>query len=115
MPHTTVLTIDFARVGLTETQARASGYEVGVTKLPVTAIPRAHTMRDTDGIWKAVVDTRTDRILGVALFGPENGETLAAVQIAMLADLPYTSLRDMILTHPTMTEGLNLLFAALQR
>ncbi|MER5915764.1 hypothetical protein ABT124_36430 [Streptomyces sp. NPDC001982] len=59
--------------------------------------------------------TRTDRILGVALLGPESGETLAAVQIAMLVDLPYTSLRDMILTHPTMSEGLNLLFAALQR
>ncbi|MFD9655786.1 dihydrolipoyl dehydrogenase family protein [Streptomyces mirabilis] len=115
IPHTTFLTLDFARVGLTETQARAAGYEVGVAKLPVTAIPRARTMRDTDGIWKAVVDTRTDRILGVALLGPESGETLAAVQIAMLADLPYTSLRDMILTHPTMTEGLNLLFAALQR
>ncbi|MFF3877714.1 hypothetical protein [Streptomyces sp. NPDC001978] len=49
------------------------------------------------------------------MLGPESGETLAAVQIAMLVDLPYTSLRDMILTHPTMSEGLNLLFAALQR
>jgi len=35
---------------------------------------------------------------------------MAAVQIAMMADLPYTSLRDAILTHPTMAEGLNALF-----
>jgi pyruvate/2-oxoglutarate dehydrogenase complex dihydrolipoamide dehydrogenase (E3) component len=114
VPHTTFLTPELARIGLTESQARAAGHHVRVARLPVAAIPRARTMRDTDGLWKAVVDARTDRILGVALLGPESGETLTTVQTAMLADLPYTALRDMIITHPTMTEGLNLLFAVLQ-
>ncbi|MGC5007740.1 dihydrolipoyl dehydrogenase family protein [Streptomyces sp. DT203] len=114
IPHTTFLSLDFARVGLTENQARAAGYNVRVAKLPVAAIPRARTMRETDGVWKAVVDAHTDRILGVALLGPEAGETLTTVQTAMLANLPYTALRNMIITHPTMTEGLNLLFATLQ-
>ena len=54
-----------------------------------------------------------DRILGFAMIGPEAGEVMAVVQTAMLGGLPYTVLRDAILAHPTMAEGLNSLFAAL--
>jgi pyruvate/2-oxoglutarate dehydrogenase complex dihydrolipoamide dehydrogenase (E3) component len=43
---------------------------------------------------------------------PEAGEVMATVQMAMLGGLPYTVFRDAILTHPTMAEGLNHLFAA---
>jgi pyruvate/2-oxoglutarate dehydrogenase complex dihydrolipoamide dehydrogenase (E3) component len=75
-------------------------------------IPRARTARETAGVWKAVVDAHTAEILGVALLGHEAGEALTTVQTAMLAGLPYTALRDMVITHPTITEGLNLLFAA---
>jgi pyruvate/2-oxoglutarate dehydrogenase complex dihydrolipoamide dehydrogenase (E3) component len=63
-------------------------------------------------VWKAVVDAHTAEILGVALLGHEAGEALTTVQTAMLAGLPYTALRDMVITHPTITEGLNLLLAA---
>ncbi|MFF3562520.1 dihydrolipoyl dehydrogenase family protein [Streptomyces sp. NPDC002574] len=114
IPHTTFLSLDFARIGLTEGEARAAGHDVGVARLPVSAIPRARTMRETDGVWKAVVDNATERILGVAMLSPEAGETLATVHTAMVAGLPYTALRDMIITHPTMTEGLNLLFAKVE-
>jgi len=47
------------------------------------------------------------------MIGPEAGEVMAVVQTAMLAGLPYTGLRDAILAHPTMTEGLNALFSQL--
>ncbi|MEV6534329.1 FAD-dependent oxidoreductase [Streptomyces sp. NPDC051639] len=114
IPYTIFLTPELARVGLTEEQARAAGHAVRIAKLPVAAIPRARTMRETDGVWKAVIDGATDRILGVSLLGPEAGESLTTVQTAMLADMPFTVLRDMIITHPTMTEGLNLLFAAVK-
>ena len=60
---------------------------------------------------KALLDARSDRILGFAMLGPEAGEVIAVVQTAMLAGLPYTALRDAIFTHPTMAEGLNVLFA----
>ncbi|MFC4529950.1 dihydrolipoyl dehydrogenase family protein [Sphaerisporangium dianthi] len=103
---------ELARVGLTETRARAAGMDVRVAKLPVAAIPRARTMRDTRGLWKAIVDRRSERILGVALLGPESSEVLTVVQTAMLAGLPYTALRDAIIAHPTMAEGLNALFAS---
>jgi len=58
------------------------------------------------------VEADSDRILGFTAFGVGAGEILAAVQIAMIAGLPYTSLRDAVLTHPTLVEGLIPLFAS---
>jgi pyruvate/2-oxoglutarate dehydrogenase complex dihydrolipoamide dehydrogenase (E3) component len=103
---------ELARVGLTEAQARATGRNVRVARLPVKAIPRSRTLWDTRGVWKAVVDRDTDEILGVALLGPESSEVLTVVQTAMWAGLPFTALRDGLIAHPTMAEGLNALFTA---
>ena len=60
---------------------------------------------------KALVGADHDRILGFAMIGPEAGEVMAVVQTAMLAGMPYTGLRDAILAHPTMAEGLGPLFS----
>jgi pyruvate/2-oxoglutarate dehydrogenase complex dihydrolipoamide dehydrogenase (E3) component len=60
---------------------------------------------------KVIIDAHSDRILGFAAFGPEAGELMANVQVAMLAGQPYTLLRDAVFTHPTMSEGLGMLFA----
>jgi pyruvate/2-oxoglutarate dehydrogenase complex dihydrolipoamide dehydrogenase (E3) component len=103
---------ELARVGLTEEQARATGRPIRVAKLPVKAIPRARTLRETRGLWKAVVDRDSEQILGVALLGPESAEVLSVVQAAMWAQMPFTRLRDGMLAHPTMAEGLNSLFAS---
>jgi len=62
---------------------------------------------------KAPVDGSSDRIVGFAMLGPNAGEVTSVVQAAMWAGLPFTSLRDGILIHPTMSEGLNSLFANL--
>ncbi|MFR9794781.1 dihydrolipoyl dehydrogenase family protein [Streptomyces sp. MS06] len=113
IPHTTFLSFDLAHVGLTEEEARRRGHAVRIARLPVSAIPRARTTGETQGLWKAVVDAGTQRVLGASLLGPEAGETITTVQTAMLAGLPCTALRDMVITHPTMAEGLNLLFATL--
>jgi pyruvate/2-oxoglutarate dehydrogenase complex dihydrolipoamide dehydrogenase (E3) component len=59
---------------------------------------------------KALIDADSDRILGFGVFGVEAGEIMASVQVAMIAGLPYTALRDAIFTHPTMLEGLIALF-----
>lgn len=52
-----------------------------------------------------------DRILGFAMLGAQAGEVMTAVQMAMAGGLPYTALRDAIIAHPTLAEGLGLLFA----
>jgi pyruvate/2-oxoglutarate dehydrogenase complex dihydrolipoamide dehydrogenase (E3) component len=113
VPYTVFLTPELARVGLTEGEARAIGRPVRVARIPVAAIPRAKTLHDKAGTWKAVVDADTGRILGAALLGHGSGEVLSAVQLAMLGGLTYHQVRDAVLTHPTMAEGLNLLFDTL--
>ena len=97
-----------ARVGLSEGDAQRQGIEARVAKLPMGAVLRTHTIGETQGFMKALVGARDDRILGFTMFGPEAGEVMASVQMAMLAGLPYTDLRNAILAHPTMAEGLAL-------
>ncbi|WP_138503840.1 mercuric reductase [Nostoc sp. PA-18-2419] len=104
---------ELAQVGLTETEAQQQGYAIRVAKVDASAVPRAKTLGQTDGLLKAIVDTDTGRILGCSLLCHEAGEVISTVQMVMQAQMPYTILRDGILTHPTMTEGLNILFSKL--
>ena len=113
VPYTVFITPELARVGLTESEARAQGRRVSVASVPVAAIPRAKTLHETVGMWKAVVDADTDQILGVALLGHNAGEVISVLQMAMLGGLRYQQVRDAVLTHPTMGEGVNLLLDAL--
>jgi pyruvate/2-oxoglutarate dehydrogenase complex dihydrolipoamide dehydrogenase (E3) component len=73
---------------------------------------RTQTLGETAGFMKVLVETPGDRILSFTMVGPDAGKVMAAAQTAMLGGLPYTIFRDAILTHPTMAEGLNDLFAA---
>jgi pyruvate/2-oxoglutarate dehydrogenase complex dihydrolipoamide dehydrogenase (E3) component len=75
------------------------------------AVFRPQTLSETRGFMKVLIDADSDRILGFSALGPEAGELMANVQVAMLADQPYTLLRDAVFTHPTMSEGLGQLFA----
>jgi pyruvate/2-oxoglutarate dehydrogenase complex dihydrolipoamide dehydrogenase (E3) component len=101
-----------AHIGLTETEANRQGISVRVLRLPMAAVLRTRTIDETRGFMKALIEADGDRILGFTMVGPEAGEVMAVVQTAMLAGLPYTVLRDAILTHPTMAEGLNALFSS---
>jgi pyruvate/2-oxoglutarate dehydrogenase complex dihydrolipoamide dehydrogenase (E3) component len=105
---------ELAHVGLSESEARSRGVAVRVARLPVAAVLRTRTTGETRGFMKALVDARSDHILGFTMFGPEAGEVMAVVQAAMLARMPYTGLRDAIIAHPTMAEGLRALFAEVQ-
>jgi pyruvate/2-oxoglutarate dehydrogenase complex dihydrolipoamide dehydrogenase (E3) component len=100
-----------ARVGLSEAEARQQGIAVRVAKLPIVAVLRTRTTSETRGFMKALVAADGDQILGFAMLGAEAGEVMAVVQTAMLAGMPYTGLRDAILAHPTMAEGLGGLFS----
>lgn len=103
---------EFARVGLSETEAKARGIPYRLAKIPMTAALRSRTLSETRGFMKALIDTESDRILGFTALGVEAGEILGSVQVAMIGDLPYTVLRDGIFTHPTLIEGLVALFSA---
>ena len=103
---------ELARIGLSETEAEAQGITYRLFKVPMETNLRARTLAETRGFVKALVEADSDRILGFTVFGVGAGEILAAVQIAMIARLPYTALRDAILTHPTLAEGLISLFSS---
>jgi pyruvate/2-oxoglutarate dehydrogenase complex dihydrolipoamide dehydrogenase (E3) component len=103
---------EFARVGLSEKDAKAQGIPYRLFKIPMEAVMRATTMSETRGFLKALVEVDNDRILGFTGLGVDAGEVLSSVQIAMVAGLPYTALRDAMLTHPTLVEGLIPLFSS---
>jgi pyruvate/2-oxoglutarate dehydrogenase complex dihydrolipoamide dehydrogenase (E3) component len=103
---------ELARVGLNESEAKRSGIRYRVSKIPIENVLRTRTLSETRGFLKALVSADDDQVLGFAAFAVEAGELLAPVQLAMRAGLPYTALRDLIATHPTMTEGIVSLFSA---
>jgi pyruvate/2-oxoglutarate dehydrogenase complex dihydrolipoamide dehydrogenase (E3) component len=111
IPYCVFIDPELGRVGLSETEARRKGADVRVVALPMVSVMRARTLGETRGFMKMLLDARSDRILGFTMLGPGAGEVIAVVQTAMLAELPYTGLRDAIFTHPTMAEGLNVLLA----
>ena len=102
---------EFARIGLTEKEARAMGIAYRLFKVPMAAVLRARSLMETRGFLKCLVERDSDRIFGFQAFGIGAGEVMGCVQIAMLGGLPYTALRDAILTHPTIPEGLVSLFS----
>lgn len=110
VPYSVFIDPAFSRVGLNEREALEQGYQIKVAKLPAAAIPKAQVLRETNGLLKAVVDAKTDLILGAMLFCAESYEVINTVKLAMDIGLPYTLLRDQVFTHPTMSEALNDLF-----
>jgi pyruvate/2-oxoglutarate dehydrogenase complex dihydrolipoamide dehydrogenase (E3) component len=102
---------ELGRVGLDETQAQRAGVAYRVVKIPMAAVLRTRTLSETHGFLKALIAADSDQLLGFTAVGTGAGELVAVVQTAMLAGLPYTALRDSLLIHPTMAEGLAVLFA----
>ncbi len=102
---------ELGRVGLNESEAQRDRIAYRLAKIPMAAVLRTRTLSETRGFLKALVATDSDRILGFTALGAQAGELIAVVQTAMLAGAPYTALRDAILTHPTIAEGLTVLFA----
>src|SRR3982075_3361779 len=111
IPYCMFIDPELGRVGLGEAEAERRGIAIRVARLPMSSVLRARTIGETRGFMKALIDARSDRIVGFTMLGSGAGEVIAAVQSAMLAGLAYTGLRDAILTHPTMAEGLGVLLA----
>jgi pyruvate/2-oxoglutarate dehydrogenase complex dihydrolipoamide dehydrogenase (E3) component len=103
---------EFARIGLSEKEAKAQGIAYRLFKIPMEGVLRARTLSETRGFLKALVETNSDRILGFTALAVDGGEIMSSVQIAMTAGQPYTALRDAILAHPTLVEGLIPLFSS---
>jgi pyruvate/2-oxoglutarate dehydrogenase complex dihydrolipoamide dehydrogenase (E3) component len=112
VPYTVFIDPQLGRAGLSEQEAREQGRNIRVAKIPMSYVARAIEVDETRGFMKAIVDADTDQILGCAILGVEGGEIAAMLQIAMMGEVPYTTLRDTVFSHPTLSESLNTLFAA---
>jgi len=103
---------ELARVGRNESEARRDGIEYRLVKMPIANVLRTRTVSEPRGLMKMLIAKDGDEILGFTAMGFEASELMAAAQTAMIGRMPYTMLRDAIFTHPTMSEGLNQLLAA---
>jgi pyruvate/2-oxoglutarate dehydrogenase complex dihydrolipoamide dehydrogenase (E3) component len=110
VPYCVFIDPELARVGLNELQARERSVAYRVASVPFDAAWRPWTISERRGFMKTLIDADSERILGFTAFGPEAGELMGTVQLAMLAGLPHKVLRDTMFAHPTMTEGLKALF-----
>ena len=114
IPYSVFINPPLSRVGMTESEAVAKGYEVKTGKIEAMAIPKAKIEGVTDGLLKTVIDAKTDKILGCTLLCNTSHEMINVVAAAMKAEQKYTFLKDMIFTHPTMSEALNDLFGSVK-
>jgi pyruvate/2-oxoglutarate dehydrogenase complex dihydrolipoamide dehydrogenase (E3) component len=115
VPSTLFTDPELGHVGLREKEAVARGLEIRVLQVPITplTVPRARTIGQMDGLLKVTIEKSTQRILGCTILAAEAGEMIGTAQAVMMAQMPATTLRDAVLSHPTLVEGFNALLAAL--
>ena len=115
IPYTVCTAPQLGRVGLTEAEARQQRRAVRVATLPMADVTRAVELDETHGSLKTSVNAETEQVLGFAALVLEEGEMMAAVQIAMMGTRSSTAPRDGIFAHPTLAESFNNLFAPFER
>jgi pyruvate/2-oxoglutarate dehydrogenase complex dihydrolipoamide dehydrogenase (E3) component len=105
LPYALFTDPPLGRVGITETEAHASGRKFKMGTYPMSSVARAIERDETAGLMKIIVDAENDRILGAAILGSEGGETVQILGAMILADAPYTVLKGAVYIHPTLVEG----------
>jgi pyruvate/2-oxoglutarate dehydrogenase complex dihydrolipoamide dehydrogenase (E3) component len=102
------------RVGMTEAQARSAGRKIRIGKRPMTRVARAVEKGESQGFMKVVVDDDTREILGAAILGVGGDEAVHGIIDTMSAKAPYTTLRDTMHIHPTVSELIPTILGELQ-
>ena len=93
-----------ARIGITETEARASGHKVLRAKMPMQRVGRAREAGETQGFMKVLVDADTQLLLGAAILGLNADEVVHALLDVMAAKQPYTVISRAMHIHPPVSE-----------
>jgi len=114
VPYSVFIDPVLSHVGMNEKTAKEKGIQYKLVSMSAAGIPRARIVGQTEGLLKALIDPKTNEILGCTLFCAESSEMINVVRVAIEAKLPYTFLRDTIFTHPTMSESLNDLFSKVE-
>ncbi|SDE94190.1 Pyruvate/2-oxoglutarate dehydrogenase complex, dihydrolipoamide dehydrogenase (E3) component [Mucilaginibacter pineti] len=114
LPYCMFTDPQLGRIGISEAEAKKQGLDYKVAKLPMAHVARAIENGDTRGFMKAIVDTKTKKILGAAVLGPEGGEIMTVLQMAMEGGITYDRIRYCVFAHPLYSESLNNLFMSLE-
>jgi len=114
VPYVVFIDPQLGRVGLNEKEASKLGKKFLIAKMPMSYVARAIESNETRGLMKIIIDAETENILGCSVLGMEGGEILAMIQIAIMGNLKYSSLKDGIFAHPTLAESLNNVFNTLE-
>ncbi|SEJ67336.1 Pyruvate/2-oxoglutarate dehydrogenase complex, dihydrolipoamide dehydrogenase (E3) component [Dyadobacter koreensis] len=115
VPYCMFIDPQLGRVGITEQEAKESGKEVLVAKMPNSSVARSIETGDTRGMMKAVIDKETGKILGASVLAEEGGEIVTILQLAMMGGITYEQLKEGVFAHPTYAESLNNLFMTLDK
>jgi pyruvate/2-oxoglutarate dehydrogenase complex dihydrolipoamide dehydrogenase (E3) component len=102
VPRVTFTDPEIGSVGLTEAEARAAGLRVrtGLTQVPYSARGWLHKAGN-DGFIKVIEDADRSVLVGATSAGPWGGEVLSALQVAIRAEVPLATLRNMPYAYPT--------------
>ena len=98
------------RIGISEHDANERKLDVEVISIPGSRITRGIESGTLQGLWKAIIDKKTGKILGASIISSEGGEIATVLQMAMHGNIKATEIRDAIFSHPTYSESLNTLF-----
>ena len=92
------------RIGMSETEALASGRRLLRAKMPMQRVGRAREAGETQGFMKVLVDADTKRLLGAAILGLNGDEVIHSLLDVMAAGQPVTVIARTVHIHPTVTE-----------
>jgi dihydrolipoamide dehydrogenase len=95
---------EIAWTGVTETEAKADGLDYGVGKFPWAASGRSLSVARDDGMTKVIFDKKTHKIIGAGIVGPNAGELIAEVCLAIEMDCDATDIALTVHPHPTLSE-----------
>jgi dihydrolipoamide dehydrogenase len=101
---------EVAWVGVTETQAKAEGMKVGKGVFPWAASGRSLSLGRSEGLTKLIFDEESERVIGAGIVGPNAGDLIAEVALAIEMGADAVDLGHTIHPHPTLSETVN--FAA---
>jgi dihydrolipoamide dehydrogenase len=106
VPGCTYCDPEIGSVGLTETEAKARGYDVRIGTFPFGVLGRAKMAGETDGFVKIVADRKYDELLGVHMIGPRSTELVAEATAALRLEATVEHLIRTMHAHPTFAEAI---------
>lgn len=95
---------EIAWCGLTESEAKKNNLDVTVAKFPWAASGRALTLNNTNGLTKLIIDTKTQRILGMGIAGQGAGDLISEGVLAIEMGANATDIKLTVHPHPTLSE-----------